>query len=112
MSEAAERIGDDIKRCGNCQWWTHEHGAVGYCEWEDGFALCGKTHVITLYSIEAHVNIVTYNNMKGCQEWRMDLPVPYMSDEEVQDLIAGHDLADTEEDDVTDEEWKVLVAND
>lgn len=100
-----------IAFCHNCQWWTHDSAKMDQVIGEEGFSVCGKTHVIPLYGEERHVNLITHGDMEGCKEWIPDLPVPVMSDEEVQDLVTEHDLADAEEDDVTDEEWKVLVAD-
>lgn len=97
-----------IAFCHNCQWWTYDGDQV-IEEEEEGFSVCGKMHVIYLYGEERHVNLITHGDMEGCKEWIPDCPVPYISDEDLQKFIAEHDLAGTEDDDVTDEEWEVIL---
>ena len=94
--------------CHNCQWWTHESGAIDNLSWERGYAVCGKKHDVMLYGEGVHVNIVTHRDMEGCLAWERDVPVPVVTDEEVGTMVSTWVPIETEADDIADEDWNVL----
>ena len=106
------------KRCGNCQWWTHEHGAVDIDK-PVLSAICGKEQEIVIFHNGDADHVVVSHTMKtfiitdqdtiGCPYWEEEVPFPLQTDTDIDILIAEHCLSDiTEEDDVTGETWKIM----
>lgn len=101
-----ERVIPERPCCGNCAWWTHDSAMMDAIIGEEGYSVCGKLHPAVLYGKQVYIDIITPRQF-CCQEWKIDDPVPVMTDEEIRALME-EDPEQGEDDDISDEEWKVL----
>lgn len=101
-----KRIIPENACCGNCAWWTHDSAMIDAIIGEKGYSVCGKLHPVVLYGKQTYLDIITPREFR-CQEWETDEPVPEMTDEDIHALLED-EPEQGEDDDISDEEWKVL----